>query len=321
MILRMKTLLASVVAVLVLGLSVACKRPPPPPPPPMEVRLVTSLPLTGRWEREAERGLGRIAANLGAEIARIRAESGGARRDAVVGLGGESIDLVFCVGPGFDAVLFTEAPAYQSTRYVSIPGGARGPNVAGIDFLTDGVGYLAGAVAATLATSADVGILRGAGGPWLESLETGFIEGVHSHRSKSEVPSADGVDGAWNLRDRGVRVALYATARADAAVLAAAHDAGVLLIVTDPDVMRSEPDLVIAAVDIDVAEAMLRVAREVHDGTFEGRVYAFDLGSGILDLELNQSLPIAVAPPVRDALETARSEVTAGFVEIENLGM
>ena len=84
----------------------------------------------------------------------------------------------------------------------------------------------------------------------------------------------------------------------------------------------AEPDFVIAAVEVDVAEVMLRIAREVHDLTFSGKVYAFDLGSGVLDVKLNPSF----APPdsdtdFRETLERARSEITAGWVEIEELGI
>ena len=74
--------------------------------------------------------------------------------------------------------------------------------------------------------------------------------------------------------------------------------------------------------EIDVAEAMLRIAREVHDLSFSGKVYAFDLGSGVLDVKLNPSF----ASPGRDTdlreiLERARSEITAGWVEIDELGI
>ncbi|MCU0305680.1 MAG: hypothetical protein MUC56_16645 [Thermoanaerobaculales bacterium] len=73
---------------------------------------------------------------------------------------------------------------------------------------------------------------------------------------------------------------------------------------------------------IDVAEAMLRVAREVHDRSFRGQVYTFDLGSGALDVVLGPGLVNAdhAGDPI-GALERARSEITAGWVEIEELGI
>ena len=134
--------------------------------------------------------------------------------------------------------------------------------------------------------------------------------------------TAGGADGPWQLTAAGVEVALYSTDRVDPQVLAAAHDAGLFLVGTDPSLLDAEPDFVIAAVEVDVAEAMLRVAREVHDLTFKGKVFAFDLGSGVLDVRLNSILaPADREAGYREALERARSEITAGWVEIEELGI
>ena len=90
----------------------------------------------------------------------------------------------------------------------------------------------------------------------------------------------------------------------------------------DPALLGIEPDLVVAAVDVDVAEAMLRVAREVHDRRFTGQVFAFDLGSGVLDVVpgTGWGTPERQTALV-DAIERARSEITAGWVEIEELGI
>ena len=307
-------------AVVAAAALVACGHPEPEPPK-TQVRLVTSATLSGRWERAAERGLGRIAVELDADIARLRAEDGDSRRLVLAELGEAGTDLVFCVGAGFEPVLYAEVAEYPDTRYVLLPGTAHGANVAGVRFLTDGVGYMAGAVAAALAGEGRAAILRGPGGPWLEELETGFGDGVRTHGGGDSPPLAEGADGAWQLLEQGVTVALYAADVADDEVLAAAHDAGLMLIAADPGAVGRMPDVVVAAVDIDVAEAMVRVAREVADGTFTSRVYAFDVGSGVMDVVLGRKLPPARDAEVRSALEVARSEVTAGYVEIENLGM
>jgi hypothetical protein len=64
----------------------------------------------------------------------------------------------------------------------------------------------------------------------------------------------------------------------------------------------------------------VRVAREGHDGTFLGEPYVFDFGSGVLDVLLNPTMPATRLAPLQEALEVARSEVTAGIVEVEKLG-
>jgi basic membrane protein A len=282
---------------------------------------LTSPNVSGRWEAAAERGLGLIAAELDAEVARHRVGADPEGQGPMTTQGRAGVDLVFCVGAGFERALYAEAGAFPETVFVLIPGRARAANVAGIEFLPEGAGYLAGVAAAAVAPNQRVGILRGSGGPWLEALERGFEAGFRANRSRAAVETGQGVEGVWALNVTDVGVALYASDEPEPGVLDAAREAGILLIVTDPDLMVKFPDVAVAAVDVDVAEAMLRVAREVREGTFEGRVYSFDLGSGVLEVTMNGGLDPAVLAPATEALEAARSEVTAGLVEIDRLGL
>jgi len=302
--------------------TLSCAPQPPPADPGFRVRLLTAVALSGRWEREAERGLGLISAELDADVARSRANGTADQRARLRGLAADGVDLVFCVGPAVESLVYTEAVAFPDTDFVIIPGDIQSANVASIAFMPEEAGFLAGAVAASIAGEPVVGLLRGAGRPWLERLEAGFLAGFRATHAGAEVVRSRGVEGPWQLVSAGARVALYSTDGADAQVLAAANDAGLLLVSADPALMDSEPDLVVAAVDVDVAEAMLRVAREVHDRTFSGQVYAFDLGSGVLDVTLNPELGADLRDrEAREALELARSEITAGWVEIEELGI
>lgn len=303
-------------------LVVSCGPSQPPQEDGFRVRLLTSVTLSGRWERAAERGLGLIAAELDADVARSRAAGTADQRSRLRALAADGVDLVFCVGPDVESLVYTEAAAFPDTDFVVIPGEIHNGNVGSVAFTPEEVGYLAGTVAAAVTEGTDIGLLRGSGRPWLARLETGFTAGFRSIHPAAEVVASGGLEGPWRLTDAGVEVALYATDRVDPQILAAAHDAGLFLIGSDPSLLEAEPDFVIAAVEIDVAEAMLRIAREVHDLSFSGKVYAFDLGSGVLDVKLNPSFASPGAEDdLRETLERARSEITAGWVEIEELGI
>jgi basic membrane lipoprotein Med (substrate-binding protein (PBP1-ABC) superfamily) len=282
---------------------------------------MTSAVVSGRWERAAEQGLGRIAAELGAEVERLRADDEAERRARIREEAGSGVDLVFCVGPSFETAVYAEASAHPYCRFVIMQGRGRADNVAGIEFLPDGAGYVAGVVGGHIGDGGGVGVLRGSGGVWLEPLEEGFLRGFGSVAPRATPVTAGASDGPMELTRRGASVALYATDRAEPRVLAEARDAGLLLVAADAELVESEPDLVVAAIRVDVAEGMLRVAREVNEGSFAGGPYVFDLGSGVLDVVLNTSHPVAGEALLQEALELARSEVTAGIVEIERLGM
>ncbi len=302
-------------------LTVGCEQKRPVAPPQFSVRLLTSPNVSGRWETAAERGLGLIAAELDADVARRRVDDGPQGQGQLTAEGRQGVDLVFCIGGGFEKVLYAEAAAYPETVFVLLPGRARAANVAGIEFLPEGAGYLAGVVAAIIAPAPRAGLLRGVGGPWLEALERGFSAGFGAHHRRAVVETEHGVEGVWALNVTDVNVALYASDGPEPGVMEAAREAGVRLIVTDPRLMTDFPDTVVAAVDIDVAEAMLRVAREVRDGTFVGQVYSFDLGSGILDVTVNSELDPALLEAATVAMEEARAEVTAGLIEVDRLGL
>lgn len=301
---------------------VSCAPEESPVEPGFRVRLLTSVTLSGRWEREAERGLGLISAELDADVARSRAAGATDQRQRLRRDAEEGVDLIFCVGPEVESLVYTEAAAFPNTDFIIIPGEIHGANFGSMVFMPEEAGFLAGAVAASVTEQPKVGLLRGAGRPWLERLETGFGAGFGAAHQHPEIVTARGPDGPWELVEQGVEVALYSTDLIDPQMLAAVHDAGLLLVSADPALMDAEPDFVIAAVDVDVAEAMLRIAREAHDHRFAGKVFAFDLGSGVLDLRLNPVLETDDRyAETREALERARSEITAGWVEIEELGI
>jgi basic membrane lipoprotein Med (substrate-binding protein (PBP1-ABC) superfamily) len=301
---------------------VACVPDRQPEEQTFRVRLVTSVALSGRWERAAERGLGLIAATFDADVGRSRADGTDQQRVLLQSLARDGVDLLFCVGPEVEGVVFTEAVAFPDTVFVVLPGEISGANVASVAFMPEEAGYLAGTVAVAYGDSASVGVLRGVGRPWLERLEAGFVAGCQAERGDVEVVTASGPDGPWQLVSAGVEVALYATDLADPQVMAAVHDAGLQLVATDPELLDTYPNSVVAAVEVDVAEAMLRVAREVYDRTFSGRVFTFDLGSGVLDVLLSSDVTMVNrTSDLREVLERARTEITAGWVEIEELGI
>jgi basic membrane lipoprotein Med (substrate-binding protein (PBP1-ABC) superfamily) len=283
--------------------------------------MLTARSGFGQWDRAADRGLSRIGAELGADVARIRADDPTKYRDSLNQLGQAGVSLVICAGAFPETVLYSVAESFPATVFVLLPGGVHSENVAGIRFVPEEAGFLAGSVAGALARDGMVGLLHGKGQPWLGPLEEGYVAGFRSRRRQATVAVAEGPDGVWELNAAGVLIALYAADRAEPEVLAAAHDAGVQLVATNPDLLESETGMVVAAVSVDVAEAMLRVAREVRDETFAGRVFTFDLGSGVLDVIINSDLAPDSLAIAEEALEEARAEITAGLVEFDELGL
>jgi basic membrane lipoprotein Med (substrate-binding protein (PBP1-ABC) superfamily) len=312
---------SALVILLVVAAAMTTCRAEDPAVGTFSVQLLSSRAASDRWERAAERGLVRIAAELDADVSQVQVEDPEDARALLDRQRGSGVDIVFGVGAGVQKLLHAEAPAYPKTVFVLLPGDLHADNVGGISFLPEEAGYIAGAVAGAISPNRRVGLLRGEGQPWLNQLEEGFLAGFRSRQPRSTVETAEGREGVASLSEAGVRIALYACDHAESEVLDAAREKGLLLVATDLAQMEAWPETVVAAIDVDVAEAMLRVAREVRDRTFSGRVYAFDLGSGVLDVAVSTAHGTSELAVAQGALDEARSEVTAGLVEFDELGL
>jgi len=273
--------------------------------------------------RQARMGLRRLKADLDAagQFRSARSEHGA--RLALRAAGRAREQIVFCLGAGFADLLYEEAVAYPASWYVVIPGKITGPNIASIDFAMGEPGYLAGVAAGTARAGkrAVAGIIREGGKDlFFSRAEGGFIKGFEATVRRGKVVVADGPAGVPGLAKEGVRVALDTSEVTDPAVVTACRKAGILLVSADPTLVHTAPDLVLGTLRIDLGEAMSRVAQEVWAGTMTAKLYRFDLGSGVVSFTLNRSNDAASLPGVHDAVEKARADVTAGIVEIEELG-
>ncbi len=94
-------------------LTTACGREKPRPAKPFTVRMLSARSLSGRWERAAERGLGLIAAELDADVARFRVEDQDDARARLAEQGRAGVELVFCVG-----LLNWKAQSYGIRRHL-----------------------------------------------------------------------------------------------------------------------------------------------------------------------------------------------------------
>lgn len=263
----------------------------------------------------------RIRAELNADVVVQAAAGAQEQRRRLRALASQQRNLVFCMLPGLDYVVTEEAAAYPDSWFVAIGGKAPVGNVAAMSFQLEDAGYLAGVLAAAISDGEVAGVLGGGGGsPFFDRAEDGFRSGFEAKRRRARLLSADGVDGVDELRSEGVEVALYPAERADQSVLKRCRKAGLRLVVADPAAAKQFPHVVLATLVLDLPEAMVRVAQEAWAGTLEGKMYSFDLGSGVVDLRPTPGSQATTDPRVVAALTRARADVTAGIVEIEELG-
>lgn len=289
-----------------------------PPATRLRVSLFLSNDAGTEWVRH-EAGISRVLGETyGAAVVALRVYTATERRTHVEAAASQGADLVVCVGSGFERSIQTVAPRYPRTAFVIDRGEVVGPNVARMEFLLSGAAYLGGVAAAVLAGST-VGVVDLGKGPGSDDIETGFEQGFRCLHPWGRIERVSGVEGITTLADSRVMIALCAAGEPHPGLLAFAEASGVQLVTVGQPVDSTLDDAVIAAIVVDVAEAISRIAADVVDDTFIGRVYAFDLGSGVVDLRLHPSVSENI--DLEEALDQGRAAVNAGMVEIEALGL
>jgi len=210
------------------------------------------------------------------------------------------------------------APRFPRTAFVLNHGEVLAPNVARIEFLFSGAAYLGG-VAAAVVGGSTVGIVDPGRDPGRDVIEAGFEQGFRCRYPWGRIELVAGVEDIETLPDAGVEIALHSEGSPNSGLLAVAEASGVRLVTVGQPRYVASSNLVIASIIADVPEAVRRVVADVVDDTFMGKVYAFDLGSGVVDLRLHPSL--VGNEELGEALDQARDAVNAGMVEIEALGL
>jgi len=294
------------------------------------VALVTPGPVSdGGWNAAAYAGLARIGTELEAETSHLEAASPAQFEEAFRDYARRGFDLVFGHGFEFADAALTVAADFPHTAFAVTSSRRVAGNVAGIVFRLEESAYLAGVLAAEVSGRGVIGAVGGMEIPPVKLVFDGFRRGVLDTRPGASVRTV--FLGNWEdvaaarqatlaLIDAGADVIIHNADAAGLGVFQACRERGVLALGTNTDQAGVAPDVVLASAVMDIPSAMLRVARDVASGRFIGKVYTFDLASGVVDLKLNPALAGRVTPEARAAVDAARRRIVAGEVELEHFG-
>ncbi len=299
------------IAVVGLALSAGCGRETvQPASASFQVKLVTS----GRGEVPRREMLDEISVRLedsfNAEVSEIETDAG--KREALETAAREGTDLVVCFGEGFQHLVIPVGRKFPETIFVLDRGVRIAPNVGQMEFLLDGAAYLGG-VTAALVGGTRVGILDGGDGGEFDMLRRRFRQGFRSRHPWVEVARGPTLEELPRSR------VVFVPTLSDPTLFERAQRSGIRVVTIGRKPLENHGGVVVASIVVDLPEAVERIAADVVDDTFIGRVYAFDLGSGVVGLELDDALK--GDPVLIDALDEARAAVNAGMVEIEGMGL
>jgi basic membrane protein A and related proteins len=310
-----------------------CKRASQPAPPPAQgaaafkVALLTPGSIRdGGWNQSAYEGLETIHTALGAEIAHQETKTPQDFESGFRDFAARGFRLVFGHGFEFQDAAAKVASDYPKTVFVTTSGSTVRPNLAPIVFELEDATFLLGFVGARLSKTGKLGALGGVKIPSVESTFTAFEAGAKRARPDAQVIVS--YIGGWTDTS-AAREATLAQVAAGADVLihnaneaaagffqAVSDSPGVWAFGSNKNQNDAAPGRVLASATLDVPRALLLVATEVQNGSFQARPMRFGLGSDVIRVEWNDGLRAQIPDELREELDRLAKQIASGALQV-----
>lgn len=274
------------------------------------------------WNSGAWQGLQMIRDSLDLAISHVEARTPSEQAEALRTYAAQGYDLVFAHGFEFQDPAERVSSEYPRTVFIITSGRRAVGNVAPLIFRLEEASYLAGMLAGGLSRSHILGFVGGIELPPIEAAYQGWVNGARAVDPKVQTrkiylnsfdDAAAGREAALALIRVGADMFHH---NADAAALgvfqAAKESEGVFVFGSNDDQAHLAPERVIGSAVIDLPRAFLTVARQVKEGTFEPKVEAFGLASGVVRYLPNPALESMVHETLRSRVQAAADSIAAG---------
>jgi basic membrane protein A len=274
------------------------------------------------WNSGAWEGLQVIRDSLGLAVSHVEARTPSEQAEALRTYAAQGYDLVFAHGFEFQAPAERISAEYPETIFIITSGRRAVGNVAPLIFRLEEASYLAGMVAGGLTRSHILGFVGGIELPPIEAAYQGWVNGARAVDPKVQSrkiylnsfdDAAAGREAALALVRVGADMLHH---NADAAALgvfqAAKESEGVFVFGSNDDQAHLAPERVVGSAVIDLPRAFLAVAREVRAGTFQPKVEAFGLASGVVRYVPNPALESMVHETLRSRVQAAADSIAVG---------
>ena len=289
----------------------------------MRVGLITPGSVAdAAWNSGAYQGLQQIRDSLAVAVSHVEARTPAEQDEALRAYAAQGYDLVFAHGFEFQDMAERVSAEYPRTAFIITSGRRVQGNVAPLIFRLEEASYLAGMAAGGLTRSGILGFVGGIELPPIEAAYQGWVNGARAVNPRVDPrkiylnsfdDAAAGREAALALIRAGADMFHH---NADAAALglfqAAKENPGVYVFGANADQSKLAPDRVVGNAIIDLPRAFLLVAREVQAGTYQPKVEAFGLASGVVRYDPNPGLDTLVSAGLKARMRAAADSIAAG---------
>jgi basic membrane lipoprotein Med (substrate-binding protein (PBP1-ABC) superfamily) len=306
--------------------------PEAPPEADASFRVALLTPGSIRdagWNQSAYEGLERIRDELGAEVAHQQTVTPQDFETGFRDFAARGYDLVFGHGFEFQDAAGRVGAEYPDVVFVTTSGSTIRPNVAPIVFEMEQATYVLGYLAGLVSKHGQVGAVGGVEIPSVASTFLAFEAGARAARA--EIRTSISYIGSWTdvsaAREatlaqisQGADVLIHNANEAAPGFFQAVRDSeGTFAFGSNKDQNHLAPDRVLASATLDVPEALLQVAAEVREGSFEARSIRFGLAQGVVGIAWNYALVAQLPGEAMRRVDELMKQIQAGSVRVPRL--
>jgi basic membrane lipoprotein Med (substrate-binding protein (PBP1-ABC) superfamily) len=294
-----------------------------------KVALLTPGPVSDAgWNALAYEGLVAIRDQLKAEIAQIETETPAEFEEGFRDFARRGYRLIFGHGFEFQDAAAAVAADFPETVFITSSGNTVRKNVAPLRFMIEEATFLQGILAGQMSKTEKAGVVGGIEIPSVKSTVLAFTAGFRLVRPHGTVLVT--YVGNWEDVGAAKEAALaqvqqgadFLFHNADAAglgVFQAAEEKKVYALGTNKDQNNVAPEVVVASAVIDIPRAFLKVAREVQEGKFEGKIERYGMKDEVISLIYNPRLESKIPERTKMFIDDARNAILRGELNVPSV--
>ncbi|MGE0825448.1 MAG: BMP family protein [Candidatus Binatia bacterium] len=310
--------------------AIACNHSPVSSSPrAFSVALLTPGPVSDAgWNALAYEGLMKIKTNLHAEVSQVETKTPADFEEAFRDYASRNFDLIF--GHGFE---FQDAAAkvgadFPHSVFITTSGNTVRKNVAPMRFLLEEATYLMGMMAALVSNTGKAGAIGGVEIPPLKSTFMAFEAGAKSVRPDFQVivsylsnweDVGAARQAAFALIDQGCDIIIPNADAASLGAFQAAKERQVLAFGTNKNQNDIAPTVILASGVIDIPSAFVKIAREVQQQAFSGRILRLGMKDSVVSLIYNPALKNRISPDNQARIDSAQQQIINGTLIVPSV--
>jgi len=314
------------IAVLCVLAILACEQPARSPSPQFKVGLLTPGSINDHgWNAIAYEGLLRIQRELGAQVSHQETKTPAEFEEGFRSYGAKGFDLAIGHGFEFQDAALKAGREYPKTVFLTTSGSSIASNVSPMVFHMEQATYLLGVIAARESKTGKAGLVGGIKLPSIDSTFIAFKAGALSVDPKFEVREIytgnfDDVGAArlasLSLINAGCDFLFHQANEAGRGVFQACSERNVRCFGSNKNQNDLAPNVILASAVLDVATALVYMAKIVRDHRFRPQVYRLGMKEGIVSLVWNDSLKSTVSPATVAQVQKLEDEIRKGALPL-----